>query len=182
MKFNLKNTKVLVNEPVPPGLYQLSVVSCKPKVSKAGNPTMEWVFQVETGQDTDEFAGRRIWLNTILSPAEKAWRFLLTLKALGFAEEDLRSEEGFEFEPAEVIGLTLWGQVVIKPGENGNPLNEIVRMFSEAEMNEPLASDEQPTGMELPSWEGASTEDINFDNTAAAESGTAKKTKKAVAA
>ena len=84
--------------PVPPGKYHCTVAGVKPKAASTGSKMLEWVMQVET----DEFAGRRLFLNTVLTE-KSLWKTKQCLLALGFTEDEL--EGNFELDPVELVGL-----------------------------------------------------------------------------
>jgi len=94
------------NEPLDEGFYGATVSACKAKQSSAGNPMLEWRFTVET---PDEFAGRSVFTNTVLTPGA-LWKLYAFLKGLGYTSEELAGE--LEFDPSDVIGLTCMIQVI----------------------------------------------------------------------
>tara|TARA_R100000742_G_C4272832_1_gene92164 strand:- start:43 stop:492 length:450 start_codon:yes stop_codon:yes gene_type:complete len=63
---------------IPEGNYPAKVVEAKAETSKAGNPMVVWVFQIEGG----EFNGQKFFYNTVLLP-QSLWNFRNTLEACG---------------------------------------------------------------------------------------------------
>ena len=63
---------------IPEGNYPAKVVEAKAETSKAGNPMVVWVFQIDGG----EFNGQKFFYNTVLLP-QSLWNFRNTLEACG---------------------------------------------------------------------------------------------------
>ena len=63
---------------IPEGNYPAKVVEAKAETSKAGNPMVVWVFQIDGG----EFNGQKFFYNTVLLP-QSLWNFRYTLEACG---------------------------------------------------------------------------------------------------
>ena len=60
------------------GKKKVVIPEAKAETSKAGNPMVVWVFQIEGG----EFNGQKFFYNTVLLP-QSLWNFRNTLEACG---------------------------------------------------------------------------------------------------
>lgn len=88
-------------EPIEPGTYLARVASCDVGDSKSsGNPVVNWQFEI----DEEPYEGRKLFFHTSLMP-KAIWKFAQTMKALGWTEEEMKSPDGFEFEPDDTIDV-----------------------------------------------------------------------------
>lgn len=131
-KVDFTNTETLNTNPIPAGTYRVSISSCKPNVSKAGNQMLSWSVQVEEG----EYVGRRVFFHTVLTP-DSLWKLKQTLQALGYTDEELSGE--FEFDPEDVIGLESYA-VVTQQTYQGAVSNNVQRLISEEAYKGPAAT------------------------------------------
>ena len=70
------------NSPVPDGDYELQVISGVIGMSRAGNPKVDWEFQVI---DNEDYTARRVW-HTTPTTGRGAGMFSAVLSALGYEE------------------------------------------------------------------------------------------------
>lgn len=89
-------------EPIPPGVYDATVADVEQKMSKKGNPYLNWRFSVEPNEDTGFDGSTAAWYITSLT--KESLPFLKrTLSALGFSDEELDGE--LELDPPTLVGL-----------------------------------------------------------------------------
>lgn len=84
-------------EALPIGPYPVIVEGTEIREGK-NYPYVNWEFKVKTG----EFAGRKLWMISSLSP-DATWSLKATLRALGETNPDLDSDE-FEMDPDDYLG------------------------------------------------------------------------------
>ncbi|MBD3268524.1 DUF669 domain-containing protein [bacterium] len=89
-------------EPIPPGVYDATVVEVEQKTSKKGNPYLNWKFDAEPNPDTGFDGTTPAWYITSLLP-DALWNLKRTLKALGIPEDELEGE--LQLDPIDLIGL-----------------------------------------------------------------------------
>lgn len=63
---------------IPEGNYPAKVIEAKAETSKAGNPMVVWVFEIDGGENS----GKKFYYNTVLLP-QSLWNFRNTLEACG---------------------------------------------------------------------------------------------------
>jgi len=111
-------------EPLEPGTYDGRVRDCSVRSAKSsGQPVVKWQFEV----DEPPYEGRVLFFNTSLQ-AQAIWKFAQTMQALGFDEEELTGEGGFDFDPADVIDLEC-RLVVIQDSYRGEITNRVDRVL-----------------------------------------------------
>lgn len=111
-------------DPLEPGTYDARVKECSVGESKAsGQPVVKWQFEV----DEPPYEGRVLFFNTSLQ-AQAIWKFAQTMQALGFEEEELTGEGGFEFEPDDTIDLEC-RVVVTQDSYRGEITNRVDRVL-----------------------------------------------------
>jgi hypothetical protein len=89
-------------EPIPPGIYNATVVEVEQKTSKKGNPYLNWKFDVEPNPDTGFDGSTPAWSTTSLLP-DALWNLKRTLQALGYTEDQLEGE--LALDPFDLVGL-----------------------------------------------------------------------------
>lgn len=86
-------------EALPVGVYLVTVEETEVKDSNSSEyQYIKWTLQVATG----EFAGRKLWMQTSLSP-KATFGLRLALQALGETNPELESDE-FEMDPDDYLG------------------------------------------------------------------------------
>jgi len=99
-------------EAIPGGAYPMVLDETEVREGSGEYPYVNWTFKIETG----EFAGRKQWLMTSLSP-KATWRLKDTLRALGETHPDLDSD-GFEMDPDDYVGRRCIGNVIQETYQN----------------------------------------------------------------
>lgn len=115
-------------EPLDPGTYLARVSSCEVGNSKSsGNPVVNWQFDVED----EPYEGRKLFYHTSLMP-KAIWKFAGTMVALGWTEDELKTEDGFEFEADDMLDLMCRVVVTQEPYE-GKIRNRVNNVLPESE-------------------------------------------------
>lgn len=105
-------------EAIPAGAYPMVLEETEVREGSGEYPYVNWTFKIETG----EYAGRKQWLMTSLSP-KATWNLKAALRALGEDSPDLDSDE-FEMDPDDYLGRRVIGNV-IQETYKGNLNNKI---------------------------------------------------------
>lgn len=112
---NLDFSSVPSRDPLPEGVYDVTVAKVEQTVSKSsGNPMMKVEFDV---QDPD-YTGRKLWANYVLTEAAM-WKVKELFSALGIDTSAI-----VEMDTDELIGLTCKAKVAQREYD-GNVQNEI---------------------------------------------------------
>ena len=99
-------------EAIPAGSYPMVLDETEVREGSGEYPYVNWTFKIETG----EFAGRKQWLMTSLSP-KATWNLKAALRALGETSPDLDSDT-FEMDPDDYLGHRVIGNVIQETYKN----------------------------------------------------------------
>lgn len=112
---NLDFSSVPSREPLPEGVYDAAISKVEQVVSKSsGNPMLKVEFNILD----DEFSGRKVWANYVLTEAA-LWKVQELFQSLG-----LDTSTVVEMDTDELVGLTCKVKVVQREYE-GTIQNEI---------------------------------------------------------
>ena len=106
---------------IPEGNYPAKVVEAKAETSKAGNPMVVWVFQIDGG----EFNGQKFFYNTVLLP-QSLWNFRNTLEACGVPI----SGEGAMDIPLDKLNGRTWALSIVDGEWDNQNRAEVNDVFS----------------------------------------------------
>ncbi len=111
-------------EAVPAGVYAVQVTACDERVGKdSGNPYIYFELTIE-GSESE---GRKLFFNATL--IEKSRPYLMrTLMALGWTDEELRSPDGLDLDPADFFGVRCRA-VVRADVYEGEPRAKVTRLL-----------------------------------------------------
>jgi len=112
-------------EDVAPGKYPATVTKVEERVSQAGKPYIAWEFALTGGA----YDGRRLWLNTSLSP-KALWR-LKKMLTDAFEVDATALTGNYELDPQEYVGRDV--ALIVKTGEyNGKTRSEVDSVINAA--------------------------------------------------
>jgi|TARA_Y100000590_G_scaffold366422_1_gene425737 hypothetical protein len=120
---------------IPEGNYPATVVEAKAQTSKAGNPMVVWVFQIDGG----EYNGQKFFYNTVLLP-QSLWNFRNTLEACGVAIEG----EGAMDIPLDKLTNRKCALAIVDGEWDGQKRSEVNDVFSRDLLSE-TPVDSSPT-------------------------------------
>lgn len=101
------------SKPVPPGMYNCTIVAAEPTISKAGNnPMIRLRWRID---DDGDYYHRNIFDHLVFSPAA-LWRVRQVLQAIGYA-----NNFAGEVNPENLLGESATLQVTIQAGNGTNP-------------------------------------------------------------
>lgn len=123
-EFAVDLTEVGSSGLMPEGTYRVRCANVEQSVSKGGNPTFVWDFEV-VGGDHD---GRILKVFTAITPAAM-WKVAETVVALGIGQ----TGSVVKFKRSDVIGKEC-GAVVEDTEYNGNKRSQISRVIPLSEM------------------------------------------------
>jgi len=128
---------------LPEGDYNTVIYEIKTKTSQAGNPMLEFTFQIPEGEPN---AGRRFWANYSLLP-NAVWKLKQTLVGLGYSAEKLAGQ--FDLDPEELKGTP--AIVTITKGQwNGKETNNVEAVRGGSGASAPATAGAGASGGRLP--------------------------------
>lgn len=112
---NLDFSSVTSRDPLPDGIYEVSIAKVEQTTSKSsGNPMLKVEFNVTS----EGYTGRKLWSNYVLTQAAM-WKVKELFSSLG-----LDTSAVVEMDTDELIGLTCQAKVTQREYD-GNVQNEI---------------------------------------------------------
>lgn len=120
-------------EPIPRGLYPVTITKATSKTSKKGNPVFE--LEMAISEDASEFANRKLWFNLTVI-ASTLWKVKKTMLQMGWTAEQL--DGGLELDEEEWVGLEAIADVRQKVVD-GVLRNQVEELYSPE--NSPEADD-----------------------------------------
>lgn len=116
---NLDFSNVPSREPLPEGIYPVSIAKVEQTLSKSsGNPMLKIEFNI----NDPEYSGRKVWANYVLTEAAM-WKVMELFKALGLPTESIVS-----IDTDELVGLECSAQIGQREYE-GNIQNEVKKVM-----------------------------------------------------
>lgn len=85
-------------DPIPDGVYKVKVDSVNAKMSKNGNPYLEFVYVIS---EEGDYNGRKVWDNLTIIPTT-AWKQQIVLETL--TRQPWRENE-MKLNPKDLVGL-----------------------------------------------------------------------------
>lgn len=102
-----------VNEPIPPGTYNCTIVAAEPTTSKAGgNPMIKLRWRID---DEGDYHHRNIFDHLVFSP-NALWRVRQVLEAIGYA-----SNFAGAINPENLLGESATLKITVQAGNGINP-------------------------------------------------------------
>jgi hypothetical protein len=149
MRINLSDVEVRDFEPLPAGRYIVKLTDYDQTETKGregaklpgGTPMINWEFTVKSDAKSgdEKYAGRKLWMNTILHERTMAMVKGFLVATGIYTEADLNSGD-FEFEPDEILEQADEMVAVVRQREyEGETRNDVRRML-------PISSAEEVAG------------------------------------
>lgn len=118
-RLNLDFSNVASRDPLPEGIYEVSIAKVEQTVSKSsGNPMLKIEFNILT----DGYTGRKVWSNYVLTDAAM-WKIVELLRAVG-----IDTDAFLDMDTDELVGLTCSAKITQREYD-GNIQNEVKKIL-----------------------------------------------------